>query len=249
MIINLSSLTNKGKFNLKWQGEYCFGETWIAFRGMSAENNLHAHAALQLVAGAGITVTDDNTFEKQGNGWLIPSGVNHRITTSSPIVILLIEPDSFFADALQPSQQKGLIVQSLSLEMLDTLLADIPLRDMMNKLETLYHQNNSVIDARLISAMTYLNSIDKRPTVELIGKHVGLSVSRLRALSTHYLGVPFSKIIVWKQVNLAFQSLAKGASLADAAYDAGFADQAHFTRILRDTIGVTPGQTQNMDKQ
>ncbi|HAI71082.1 MAG TPA: AraC family transcriptional regulator, partial [Alteromonas australica] len=172
-----------------------------------------------------------------------------RITTSSPIVILLIEPDSFFADALQPSQQKGLIVQSLSLEMLDTLLADIPLRDMMNKLETLYHQNNSVIDARLISAMTYLNSIDKRPTVELIGKHVGLSVSRLRALSTHYLGVPFSKIIVWKQVNLAFQSLAKGASLADAAYDAGFADQAHFTRILRDTIGVTPGQTQNMDKQ
>ena len=133
--------------------------------------------------------------------------------------------------------------------MLDTLLADIPLRDMMNKLETLYHQNNSVIDARLISAMTYLNSIDKRPTVELIGKHVGLSVSRLRALSTHYFGVPFSKIIVWKQVNLAFQSLAKGASLADAAYDAGFADQAHFTRILRDTIGVTPGQTQNMDKQ
>ena len=124
--------------------------------------------------------------------------------------------------------------------MLDTLLADIPLRDMMNKLETLYHQNNSVIDARLISAMTYLNSIDKRPTVELIGKHVGLSVSRLRALSTHYFGVPFSKIIVWKQVNLAFQSLAKGASLADAAYDAGFADQAHFTRIPRDTIGVTP---------
>ena len=48
---------------------------------------------------------------------------------------------------------------------------------------------------------------------------------------------------------MAFQSLAKGASLADAAYDAGFADQAHFTRILRDTIGVTPGQTQNMDKQ
>jgi len=133
--------------------------------------------------------------------------------------------------------------------MLDTLLADIPLRDMMNKLETLYHQNNSVIDARLISAMTYLNSIDKRPTVELIGKHLGLSVSRLRALSTHYFGVPFSKIIVWKQVNLAFQSLAKGASLADAAYNAGFADQAHFTRILRNTIGVTPGQTQNMDKQ
>lgn len=106
MIINLSSLTNKGKFNLKWQGEYCFGETWIAFRGMSAENNLHAHAALQLVAGAGITVTDDNTFEKQGNGWLIPSGVKHRITTSSPIVILLIEPDSFLPTLCNPLSKK-----------------------------------------------------------------------------------------------------------------------------------------------
>ena len=36
--------------------------------------------------------------------------------------------------------------------------------------------------------------------------------------------------------------MARGASLADAALDAGFADQAHLTRTMSDVIGLTPGE-------
>ena len=36
--------------------------------------------------------------------------------------------------------------------------------------------------------------------------------------------------------------LDKGRPLAEAALQAGFADQAHFTRICSRTLGFTPGQ-------
>lgn len=31
-----------------WAGQIAFGCSWIAFRGQTAENTMHAHAALQL---------------------------------------------------------------------------------------------------------------------------------------------------------------------------------------------------------
>jgi AraC-like DNA-binding protein len=36
--------------------------------------------------------------------------------------------------------------------------------------------------------------------------------------------------------------LATNTSLAEAAVDAGFADQAHLTRVFRSIMGATPGQ-------
>jgi transcriptional regulator GlxA family with amidase domain len=45
-------------------------------------------------------------------------------------------------------------------------------------------------------------------------------------------------LIGWLQ--RASRSLARGASLAEAALDAGFADQAHLSRSMRRVFGVTP---------
>jgi AraC-like DNA-binding protein len=38
------------------------------------------------------------------------------------------------------------------------------------------------------------------------------------------------------------RELARGRSVAEAAYEAGFADAAHFTRTFRRMIGATPRQ-------
>jgi AraC-like DNA-binding protein len=43
-----------------------------------------------------------------------------------------------------------------------------------------------------------------------------------------------------RRLHRAGRSLASGASLAEAALDAGFADQAHLSRSMRRAFGVTP---------
>jgi len=47
---------------------------------------------------------------------------------------------------------------------------------------------------------------------------------------------------VMRRLDLARGWLRSGRPLADTAHDAGFADQAHFTRTFKATFGMTPGQ-------
>ncbi|MCP4329125.1 MAG: AraC family transcriptional regulator [Alphaproteobacteria bacterium] len=52
-----------------------------------------------------------------------------------------------------------------------------------------------------------------------------------------------------RRLELARDRLRTRQSLADVAAETGFADQAHFTRILKSTIGLTPGQYQSMIRE
>jgi AraC-like DNA-binding protein len=45
-----------------------------------------------------------------------------------------------------------------------------------------------------------------------------------------------------RRLDRAKRLIAQGTRLADAALDAGFADQAHFTRHFRNAFGMTPGR-------
>ncbi len=54
------------------------------------------------------------------------------------------------------------------------------------------------------------------------------------------LGTSPYRYLQHRRVDLAKQLLREGATLAEAAHGAGFADQSHFSRIFRKAVGLTP---------
>jgi AraC-like DNA-binding protein len=68
---------------------------------------------------------------------------------------------------------------------------------------------------------------------------VGLSKGRLRHLFVEQTGLPFRTYLLWLRLMKGLEEFAAGASLTDAAHDAGFADSAHFSRTFRRMFGTT----------
>lgn len=54
------------------------------------------------------------------------------------------------------------------------------------------------------------------------------------------LGTSPYRYLQYRRVDLAKRLLREGAKLAEAAHDAGFADQSHFGRTFRKAVGLTP---------
>lgn len=68
----------------------------------------------------------------------------------------------------------------------------------------------------------------------------GLSPSRFMHVFTESVGVPLRPYILWLRLQRAACELMAGASITDAAHNAGFSDAAHLTRTFRRMLGTTP---------
>jgi AraC-like DNA-binding protein len=79
-------------------------------------------------------------------------------------------------------------------------------------------------------------------SLDAVAASVGLSRSRFLHLFTASVGVPLRPYVLWLRLQCGARELARGKSVVDAAYAAGFSDAAHFTRTFRRMIGATPSQ-------
>ncbi len=68
----------------------------------------------------------------------------------------------------------------------------------------------------------------------------GLSASRLRHLFVEQTGLPFRTYLLWLRLMRGVEAMVAGATLTQAAHDAGFADSAHFSRTFKRMFGVVP---------
>jgi AraC-like DNA-binding protein len=50
------------------------------------------------------------------------------------------------------------------------------------------------------------------------------------------------RYLLMRRLDLARELIDHGRALVDVAYDAGFADQAHFTRVFKSAVGLTPAR-------
>lgn len=210
-----------------WNGDTTLNKGLLHFRGSVGDNVFHAHAALQIVLGSNCIVHHAD-FAKQAAPLYIRPMVKHRLEASDEVEIFLIEPSSKFGQSLigsLPVQAIG----ALDLGLLDTLRRS--------------GDTSELLSPALRRALIFLSGPDAlQRRVADASQKAGVSTSRLRALSQSALGVSLSRWRLWQALQTALEELAAGKKPADAAYAAGFSDQAHLTRRMKASLGLTPGQ-------
>lgn len=82
------------------------------------------------------------------------------------------------------------------------------------------------------------------PTLAQLAAMVGLGKYQLLRRFTQAYGLPPHAWLLQQRAEHARHRVLRGASLADAAADCGFADQSHMTRIFTRQFGFTPGAWQ-----
>ena len=96
-------------------------------------------------------------------------------------------------------------------------------------------------DARVAAAIaTIKRDPTGRHTLIELAASVGLSSSRLRHAFKEATGVPVKRYRIWLRIGFAMREVHRGATLTQAAYAAGFASSAHFSKAYRDMFGMAP---------
>lgn len=229
----------------EWRGEFHAGDGWAAFRGAAGENRLHAHTAMQLVFGpngARLRTADGTTVE--GRALLARPGAPHALEPAPDVLLLFVEPQSALAGFIDRMCRPG-AVSPLAAEVAARVKLGGPLANCAANLRAAA-AGATVTDPRLGQALAYLAQAAGAHPVAEAAARAGLSTARLRALAHAQLGTPLTRWLVWRRLLRAGAAMASGASLAEAAAESGFADQAHLSRATRRVFGITPATAQRV---
>lgn len=97
------------------------------------------------------------------------------------------------------------------------------------------------LEQRLADALLRMDrDPDAFPSIEALSTALGLSRSRAQALFTAAVGMPFRRYRIWRRMARVMAHLQAGASLTQAAMDAGFASPSHLATAFRTQFGIAP---------
>jgi AraC-like DNA-binding protein len=175
---------------------------------------------------------------------LIDSGVDHVFDPCGEHVALMyLEPDSIEARRLRVhfSASNGVIfdpaVRAGSRSRMDAYLRafDVPSLLQFSCAEA------PSIDDRVARSLLALRALREGPLSRThVAADVLLSASRFNHLFRSEMGVSFRSYRVWTQVRSAMAGLCSSPRLTEAALQGGFVDSSHFSRMFRQTFGMTP---------
>lgn len=227
---------------MAWSGTTRWGPAWAGYRGPSSENAPHEHVAIQIVKSCTdqpVSVSADQGLTYEAVSLVIRPLVRHAISPHPDVGILYLEPQSRLAMWLVDSLDDG-EVAALPRPLCELLNKDRAIETWAGEVQDAAESHVANLDPRVVEALRLLALQPQSGAIEAVAAQVGLSDSRLRALVRGQLGVPLSTWLIWRKLERTSLSLAEGASMASAAAEGGFADQAHFCRTMRRMFGITP---------
>jgi AraC-like DNA-binding protein len=207
---------------------FAIGEGYAVYRGPTTAGTIHRHAAFQIMIGMADTVGVVDAAERthRAAALVVPPMQPHCLLATADVLTYFVEPHCAFADRLRERYGDGITAAP---ELTDLTEDDV---------RPAGSRGSDELDHRLVLALNAL--ADSDIPLPMLAVEVGLSPQRLRALARQQLGMPLARWRVWTRLRRAAEALQRGQSLADAAAAAGFADQAHLSRQMREMMGLTP---------
>ncbi|WP_028007881.1 helix-turn-helix domain-containing protein [Solimonas flava] len=209
-----------------WSGTLHLARDFALLHGRAGTTAAHAHYAHQLL------LSDDAPIEiaidgrrLAGTRLLIRSQQAHAIVSApAALHVIYAEPlrlDAATLDAIAPPPD--------SAALLGTLQA-LPRR--------------APVDARIDDALAEIDAmLSGKVDAGALAGRVRLSLSQLERLFSAQVGLSVRRLVRWRRLRLALQLALTGRALTVAAHDAGFADSAHFSRVMRELFGVRADRT------
>jgi AraC-like DNA-binding protein len=241
---------------LIWEG----GSLWImeavsANRQRARLNDAHSHHAVQ------VTLALDGDFEFEsgehrvgGDVVAVAPDAVHAFNARGLFAHVYIEPEcragraaanALFAADEPLAQVTGIDLDDLAADLMaafsrprrdDRELADLG-RCVIQRLAG--GANAAEPDARVRKIVAWAQAqLDNPISLADAADLVGLSKARIRHLFVEQTGLPFRTYLLWLRLMRGLEAFAAGASLTEAAHDAGFADSAHFSRTFRRMFGT-----------
>lgn len=214
--------------------DFAIGEGYAVYRGPVADGPFHRHATFQIaIAGQNkgeVEMVDATGTRHRAAVLLVSPMAPHRILAASDLVTFFVDPQCLLADRLRARHGDG--------------IAPVPeLRGLgEDEIGTASAQPSGELDPRLILILDVLSNTSI--AIPELAARVDLSPQRLRALTRQQLAVPLTRWRAWTRLRRGAKAMQAGQSPAQAAISAGFADQAHFTRTMREMMGLTPAGVQ-----
>lgn len=202
---------------------------YAVYRGpVGGGGPIHRHGAFQIVVAVHgeLTMVDLSGTRHRGAALVVSPMAPHRILAAPDLLTYFIEPHCLFADRLRQRYHAGIATAPELAQLRDQDVADAcrgPSRE---------------LDPRLVTALATL--ADRHVSMPDLAAALSISPQRLRALARRELGMPLTRWRIWARLRRAVEALQSGVPVAEAAAMAGFADQAHFTRQMREMMGLRP---------
>lgn len=202
---------------------------YAVYRGpVGGGGPIHRHGAFQIVVAgkAEVAMVDPAGTQYQAAALVVSPMAPHRILAIRDLITYFIEPHCLFADRLRGRYDAGIAAAPELGELRESDVA------------AACRGQSEQLDPRLVAALAMLAG--SNIAMPSLAAEIGLSPQRLRALARRELGMPLTRWRVWSRLRRAVEALQSGMPLAEAAITAGFSDQAHFTRQMREMMGLTP---------
>ncbi len=232
---------------IAWQGKAAILPGLGIFYGVAGDNCEHRHWAHQLSIG----LDDEVMMFANGNllaaaAIFVSADLPHRISPGK-VLSVYIEPKTPLAESLidRLGKKTGMMVLPKALKLLlhRCFLSDNNLeqgaiefqRALTNIDSAKIGERSRKVIASLQNILTEGKDINRYELAQL----VDLSPSRFSHWFKEDTGMSFRSYRKWLHLMRGIRVVLQGESLSAAAYDASFADQAHFSRTFKKAFGVS----------